>query len=67
MAAECDKPTAVVINFLVTGQSWLAAAGLQQKCYEAGLPTYHYTASALKAIGRLIRYRESGRREAAGA
>ena len=59
VAAECDKPTAVVINFLATGQSWLAAAGLQQKCYEAGLTTYHSTASALKAIGRLIRYRET--------
>lgn len=56
VATECDKPTAVVINYLATGQSWLAAAGLQQKCYEAGLPTYHSTASALKAIGRLIRY-----------
>ena len=56
VTAECDKPTAVVINFLATGESWLAAAGLQQKCYEAGLPTYHSTASALKAIGRLIRY-----------
>jgi len=58
-AAECDKPTAVVINFLATGQSWLAASGLQQKCYEAGLPTYHSTASALKAVGRLIRYRQT--------
>ncbi|MDM7998618.1 MAG: CoA-binding protein [Dehalococcoidia bacterium] len=58
VAHECGKPTAVVINFLATGQSWLAAAGLQQKCYEAGLPTYHSTASALKAIGRLMRYHE---------
>ena len=59
VALECGKPTGVVINLLATGQSWLAAAGLQQKCYEAGLPTYHSTASALKAIGRLIRYRQS--------
>jgi acyl-CoA synthetase (NDP forming) len=59
VANECGKPTAVVINFLATGQSWLAASGLQQKCYEAGLPTYHSTASALKAIGRLIKYREA--------
>jgi superfamily II helicase len=49
----------VVINFLATGQSWLAAAGLQQKCYEAGLPSYHSTASALKAIGRLIKYHQA--------
>jgi acyl-CoA synthetase (NDP forming) len=59
VAAEFEKPTAVVINFLATGQSWLAASGLQQKCYEAGLPTYHSTASALKAIGRLIRYHQT--------
>ena len=57
-ANECGKPTAVVINLLATGQSWLAAAGLQQKCYEAGLPTYQSAASALKAIGRLMRYHE---------
>ncbi|MBN2098675.1 MAG: CoA-binding protein [Dehalococcoidia bacterium] len=59
VAHECGKPTGVVINLLATGQSWLAASGLQQKCYEAGLPTYHSTASALKAIGRAIRYHES--------
>jgi acyl-CoA synthetase (NDP forming) len=60
VAHECGKPTGVVINLLATGQSWLAAAVLQQKCYEAGLPTYHSTASALKAIGRLIRLHEAG-------
>jgi acyl-CoA synthetase (NDP forming) len=58
---ECGKPTAVVINFLATGQSWLAAAGLQQKCYEAGLPTYHSTASALKAIGQLVKHHDARR------
>jgi len=58
-SSECGKPTGVVINLLATGQSWLAAAGLQQKCYEAGLPTYHSTASALKAIGRLMKYRQT--------
>ena len=58
-SSECGKPTGVVINLLATGQSWLAAAALQQKCYEAGLPTYHSTASALKAIGRLMKYRQT--------
>jgi acyl-CoA synthetase (NDP forming) len=61
VAGECNKPTAVVINFLATGQSWLAATGLQQKCYEAGLPTYYSTANALKAIGRLIKYHDAWR------
>ena len=33
VAHECGKPTGVVINFLATGQSWLAAAGLHTNGY----------------------------------
>lgn len=61
-AADCSKPAAVVFNLMATGQSRLAAAGLQQKCYEAGLPTYDSIAGALKAIGRLMRYGRAGHR-----
>ena len=60
-AAGSGRPLAVVINLMATGQSRLAAAGLQQKCYEAGLPTYDSTSNALMAIGRLARYHQARR------
>ncbi len=55
-AAGGGKPAAVVFNLMATGQSRLAATALQQRCYEAGLPTYDSVPGALKAIARLIRY-----------
>ena len=70
-AAESDKPAAVVFNLMGTGESRLAATGLQRKCYEAGLPAYDSMEGALKAIGRLIGHRQprrgaSGRRPQPG-
>jgi len=59
VAAGSSKPMAVVIDYLATGESWLAASGVQRRCYEAGLPVYHSTASAFKAVARLCRYRRS--------
>ncbi len=61
-AAGCHKPVAVIFNLMATGQSRLAATALQQKCYQAGLPTYDSTSSALKAIGRLVRRHRAGHR-----
>ena len=56
VGAGYRKPKAVVINYLATGESWQAATDFQRRCYEAGLASYHSTAGALRAIGRVMRY-----------
>ena len=53
---ESSKPKAVVTHYLATGESWQAASGYQRRCYEEGLPVYNTTASAFKAMDRLLCY-----------
>ena len=56
-AGDSSKPIAVVMCYLATGESWVAATHFQRKCYEAGLPVY-FSASAVKAVDRLLAYQQ---------
>ena len=58
VSGESIKPVAVVMHYLTSAESWQAASNFQRKIYEAGLPVYHSTASAVKAIDRLLRYHQ---------
>ena len=55
---DSSKPIAVVMCYLATGESWMAAAHFQRKCYEAGLPVYFSVTSAVKAVDRLLAYQQ---------
>ncbi|MBL7119732.1 MAG: hypothetical protein ISS53_03505 [Dehalococcoidia bacterium] len=58
VSGESIKPVAVVMHYLTSAESWQAASDYIRKCHEAGLPVYHSTASAVKAIDRLLRYHQ---------
>ena len=65
---ETGKPTAVVIDQLVTTESWGTALSCQQKCHQAGIPVYFSVDSAARAIDRFLCYHENlGRRQAGNA
>ena len=55
---ETAKPMAVVVNQLITGESWETAFACQQKCHEAGIPVYFSIDSAARAIDRFLRFHE---------
>ena len=61
VAGESTKPVAAVIHYLSSAEGWQAASKYVRQCYEAGLPVYYSTASAVKAIDRLLRYHEKRR------
>ena len=61
VARESIKPMAVVIHYLSSPESWLAASKYVRQCYEAGLPVYYSAARAVKAIDRLLCYHERRR------
>ncbi|MCX6000728.1 MAG: CoA-binding protein [Chloroflexi bacterium] len=61
--SETGKPMAVAVHGAFSGIDQGNAARSQRKCWEAGLPVYHNTASAARALGRFVRYHEKRARQ----
>ena len=55
---ESNKPMAIVIHSLVSGETYQLALDCEQRCCEAGLPVYHSLTNASKAIARFLDYHE---------
>jgi len=56
---ETEKPIAAAIWGTLSGVDGGRALDLQRRCYEAGLPVYHSTDSAAKALGHFLHHCEN--------
>jgi acyl-CoA synthetase (NDP forming) len=56
---ETKKTMAAAIWGTLSGVDGGRTPGLQRRCYEAGLPVYHSTDSAAKALGRFLHHCEN--------
>jgi len=57
--SETRKPMAAAIWGTLSGVDGGRTFDLQRRCYEAGLPVYHSTDSAAKALGRFLHHCEN--------
>jgi len=58
---ETGKPMVVIIDQLITVESWETAMACQQKCQQAKIPVYFSVRSTARALDRFINYHEKRR------
>jgi hypothetical protein len=58
---ETGKPMVVIIDQLITVESWETAMACQQKCQQAKIPVYFSVRSTARALDRFISYHEKRR------
>src|SRR4030042_6807952 len=58
---ETGKPMVVIIDQLITVESWETAMACQQKCQQASIPVYFSVRSTARALDRFVSYHEKRR------